>query len=361
MKVAIFHDFFDKIGGGERLVLELARGLGADIITTNLDSGKAAKLGFKDVKIIGLPLLFKSTPLKQLSACFAFAMGDFRKDYDFFIFSGFWAIFAADRHKPNIYYCHSPLRELYDLKDFYRKRTGLHKKAMQAFADIFFKPVFERQIGKVQKIVTNSENIGKKIKKYYKRDAIVVFPPTDTEKYKCSDFGNYWLSVNRLYHNKRVEMQLEAFREMPKERLVVVGGYAKGDDAEGYAEKLLMDKPKNVEFASEISEEKLVDLYANCRGFIATAIDEDFGMSVVEAMAAGKAVVAVDEGGFKETVVDGKTGFLVDADVDDIVEAVQKVSENPGKYRKACVERAKEFGKERFVEKMKKEILEMMK
>jgi glycosyltransferase involved in cell wall biosynthesis len=352
MRIAIFHDFFDKIGGGERLVLELAKGLDADIITTNFESKKIAKLGVEGVKIIELPLLFRQTPMKQLAASLAFSSCDFTKDYDFFMFSGYWAVFAANKHKPNIYYCHSPLRELYDLKDFYRRRIGLRKRIIHSFADVFFRPVFEWQLEKVQKIMTNSLNTKEKIKKYYGRDATVVYPPIDTAKYKCTGFGNYWLSVNRLYPNKRIELQIEAFRMLPGERLVVVGGYAEGDDAEKYAKKLLKDKPENVEFALEIDEGKLIDLYANCKGFVATAIDEDFGMSVVEAMAAGKAVVAVDEGGFKETILDGKTGFLVKADAKEIADAVRIVSGNPEKYKKECIGRAGEFDKRFFISKI---------
>jgi len=122
MKIAIFHDFFDKIGGGERLVLELASALNADIITTNLVKGKAEKLGFKGIKIIDLPLLLTISPFKQFAAPLAFSSCDFSEKYDFFILSGSWVVFAAKKHKPNLYYCHTPLRDFYDFKEFYLKK-----------------------------------------------------------------------------------------------------------------------------------------------------------------------------------------------------------------------------------------------
>ncbi len=79
---------------------------------------------------------------------------------------------------------------------------------------------------------------------------------------------------------------------MTKEKLVIVGGYAKGDHASRYAENLLKDLPPNVRFLGEVSEGELQDLYARCRGIICTALDEDFGLTPLEAMASGKPVVS---------------------------------------------------------------------
>ena len=94
-----------------------------------------------------------------------------------------------------------------------------------------------------------------------------------------------------------------------RERLVVVGGYNVGDHASEYAKRL--QPPPNVELRGEVDEVELAHLYAQCRGLICTAQDEDFGMTPVEAMASGKFVLAVDEGGFRETVVPGETGMLL--------------------------------------------------
>ncbi len=100
MKIAIFHDYIGTIGGGEKLVLTLARGLGADVITTDVDEDSVKKMGFEDVKIISLGETIKMPPLKQISVSLRFALCDFSKKYDFFIFSGNWAHYAARRHKP---------------------------------------------------------------------------------------------------------------------------------------------------------------------------------------------------------------------------------------------------------------------
>src|SRR2546422_3191308 len=129
----------------------------------------------------------------------------------------------------------------------------------------------------------------------YGRDAKVIHPPVATHRFGFKELGDFWLAVSRLYPEKRIELQLEVFRRLPAERLVLVGGYAPGDMAERYVARL--KPPPNVTLLGEIPDERLVDLYARCRGFLTTAVDEDFGITPVEAMAAGEAVLAYGAGG----------------------------------------------------------------
>lgn len=131
-----------------------------------------------------------------------------------------------------------------------------------------------------------------------------------------------------------------------------MGGYAKGDHAEKYAKHISNKLPDNVNILGEVSETELIDLYSRCRGFICTALDEDFGLTPVEAMASGKPVVAANEGGFKETVTE-KTGFLINADIHSVIEAVKFVSREPESYRDACLKQAKCFDLSIFSEKIK--------
>lgn len=149
-----------------------------------------------------------------------------------------------------------------------------------------------------------------RVKMYFHRDAEVIYPPVETTKFTCNEYGDFWLSVNRLYPEKRVELQIDAFREMPEEKLIIVGGYSEGDHAKSYAKNIIKNLPDNVKLRGEVSELELLDLYSRCKGLICTAMDEDFGMTPVEAMASGKPVVAVNEGGFKETVTEKKQVFL---------------------------------------------------
>ncbi len=353
MKVAIFHDYIGAIGGGEKLVLTLAEGLGADVITTDVDMDSVTKMGFENVNIISLGKTLKVPPLKQIDASFKFARCDFSKKYDFFIFSGNWAFFAAKKHKPNVYYCHTPTRAFYDLYEVYRKNQSVFYSLPFVIWVRIHRKISEYYLTHVSRIVTNSMNTQKRIQKYFCRDSVIIYPPVDTSRFEYKEYGDFWLSVNRLYPEKRVELQINAFREMPDLKLIIVGGYATGDHASGYAASLMTGLPENVILMGSVSEEKLLELYATCKGHITTALDEDFGMTPVEAMASGKPTVAVKEGGYLETVLDGVTGLLVEPEVSSIIKAIKEVSSDPQRYREACIYRAKEFDVSVMLQKMR--------
>ena len=103
-----------------------------------------------------------------------------------------------------------------------------------------------------------------------------------------------------------------------------------------------------------MDNKELRELYANCKGLIATAIDEDFGMTPVEAMASGKPVIASNEGGYKETIVDGITGRLIDdINEDKLAKAIIEIGKNPKQYKNACLEQAKKFDVKFFIKKLK--------
>lgn len=353
MKIAIFHDYIGAIGGGEKLVLTLARSLKADIITTDVDHDSIGKTGFEDVNIITLGNTVKFSPLKQVSASYKFARCNFSEEYDFFIISGNWATFAAKKHKPNLYYCHTPARAFYDLYDSFLRRQPLFAKPLFKIWVAVYKSIYEYYVKKAERIIVNSINTQSRVIKYHHRDAEIIYPPVDVSKHKFKQYGDFWLSVNRLYPEKRIELQIEAFRLMPNEKLIIAGGYAEGDRAARYVKNIKKDIPENVEIRGSISEKELIDLYGNCKGFIATAMDEDFGMTPVEAMASGKAVIAVNEGGYLESVINGKTGMLIEPNVSNIIEAIKTVSADPGKYKDACEEQARKFDISIFINSMK--------
>ena len=122
MKVAIFHDYFGAIGGGERIVLLMAKLLDADIITTDTE---ALRKMDPEARVISLGPTIKYRGYKQIAASLKFYYCDFSDDYDFFIFSGNWAHYAAHRHHPNMWYCHTPVRAFYDLYDVFMRRLDI--------------------------------------------------------------------------------------------------------------------------------------------------------------------------------------------------------------------------------------------
>jgi glycosyltransferase involved in cell wall biosynthesis len=191
-------------------------------------------------------------------------------------------------------------------------------------------------------IVTNSKNVQGRVRRFYGREAEIIYPPVCTSRFYNSRYGDFWLSVNRIYPEKRIELQTEAFCYLPEEKLVIAGGYAAGDHAEGYMKKIQQQLPPNVTMVGEVPEQELLELYATCKGFICTALDEDFGLTPLEAMASGKPVVAVDEGGFRETVTP-QTGILVSTSRELIADAIRKISQDPASFKEACIARAAQF------------------
>lgn len=353
MKIAIFHDYFRFIGGGEKLALTLARGLGADIITTDVDRSLVNKMGFGDVNIISLGPLTRREPLRQIQATFKFSRSDFRGRYDFYIFSGNWAHYASRKHRPNLYYNHAHVRVFYDLKE---ETIGSLRSPFSRFAARVWVALHsrldKRSIARVDTIVANSEFTARRFKEYLGRDSTIVYPPVDTAKFHYIADDGYWLSVNRLFPEKRVELQLDAFARMPGERLVIIGGSDRGEYSGSYARGIVEKLPPNVTLLSGISEEKLIEYYGRCRGLIATSRDEPFGMNAIEAMASGKPVIAVKEGGYLETVVDGKTGVLIYCTPEALMGAVKLVGRDPGNYRDECLRQAQKFDVKVFLSRM---------
>jgi len=361
-KIAVFHQFFDNIGGAEILVLTLVRELNADLYSTNIDTEMIKRMGFEDV----LPCVFsigkipKNAPFRHQMALFKFRKLNLGSKYNFYIIGGDWSLSAAVNNKPNLWYIHSPLNELWQWKDFVREKMMNWWK----------RPIFDiwvwvnRKLSlKYSKSVTiwvcNSINTKNRIKKYYQKDAEVINPPIDTSKYKFLPNKNYWLSVNRLLDHKRVDLQIKAFSKMPNEKLIIVGSYEKGArQFEAYKKYLESIKTDNVEIINWVNDKELIKLFSESKGFLTTARDEDFGMTPVEAMASGKPVIACNEGGYKETVIDGKTGVLID-DINEekIISAVEflnkELKEKEEIYKKACQERALIFDTKIFIEKIK--------
>ncbi|MDP3027156.1 MAG: glycosyltransferase, partial [Nanoarchaeota archaeon] len=330
MKIAIFHNFMDNIGGAEIVTLTLARELNADVYTTNIDFEKIKKMGFAGVipRIYSIGKIPLNAPFRQQLALWKFRKLNLTEKYNFFIIAGDWAMSGAVNNKPNLWYVHSPIREIWDAYEY--TRNNMVPLPVRRIFDLWVK--YNRYLNKkyvkcVEKIDCNSKNTQNRVKKFLGIDAVVINPPVETSKFKCKKTGNYWLSVNRLLPPKRIEMQIKAIEKLPNEKLIIVGSYEQSRSFLKYTSHINKIKPKNVEILSWVDQKKLIELYANCKGLIATAMDEDFGLSPVEAMASGKPVIACNEGGYKETIINGKTGILIDnINVDKLANAIKKMS-----------------------------------
>ena len=150
----------------------------------------------------------------------------FLRDYQTLIFSGSVAPLAVkhSRAEKNIYYCHTPPRFVYDLRDHYLDTaTRLQRPALKALI-AYLQPRYEDAIGKMDKVFANSKNVQGRLKRYLGVNSEVLYPPVDTERFKWLSDGDYFLSTARLESLKRVDLIIEAFKKMPNQKLIVTSG-----------------------------------------------------------------------------------------------------------------------------------------
>jgi glycosyltransferase involved in cell wall biosynthesis len=200
-------------------------------------------------------------------------------------------------------------------------------------------------------IVANSENVRRRLRSFLGVSSQVIYPPCDTAAFRWIDQDDYYLSFSRLDPLKRVDLAIRAFRELPERRLVVVSSGPEEDRL-----RRLAAGAANIEVRGRVSQAQLREAIGRCVATIHLPRDEDFGLAPVESMSAGKPVIGVREGGLLETVVEGETGLLVDADPtpSEVAEAVLAMdSTRAAAMRRACEERAQAFDLHMFLGRMR--------
>jgi glycosyltransferase involved in cell wall biosynthesis len=356
-KILIVHDRLLFKGGAERLVVILANGLKADIMTEFWGEKTYDKNELENTIFV----LDEGHPKRMVWRYFR-AQWNFLtktrkifKNYDLIIFSGNNCLSArinVPRKTKTLLYCHTPPRHVYDLYEFHKqqetnwvKRLVLYTIGSQPMALIY-----RWGLRGMQTVITNSQTIKERLWRFCKRDSVVVYPPIDTEKYTWKSQGDYYLSFARLDPLKRVEDIVKAFKQMPEKKLMVCSG----GDAEEEIKALAKDAP-NITLAGWMSNEGLQQAIGNCIATIYIPRQEDFGMSVLEGMAAGKPCIGVAEGGLRETITP-QTGILLSPDytVTDIIKTAQALTpEKALSMREACEKQAGRFSSEVFLENIR--------
>lgn len=352
----ILHDYFESAEGGGRLCLVLADALKADL-AYGFKAGHHPFFGageYKPRRQYGLIGHCRLPVWKQLRLIRAFsAKTDFLKNYRTVLYSGFYSVCAARNHGNgrNIYYCHTPPRFLYDQKDAFMQRAGWWGRPVLKKFIRDYRPMYEDALQRMDLVITNSQNVRGRIKKFLDMEAVVVYPPCDTDKFRFLGQKDYYLSTARLDPLKNVETIVQAFLNMPDKTLVVISG--------GTVEpkiRRMADRAPNIEVLGWVDEATLAELLGQCIATIYIPTEEDFGMSPVESMAAGKPVLGVKQGGLLETVVHEETGYLIPApaDVENVIEGVRFLSpENSLALREKCIEAARKFDQNIFLQKMR--------
>ena len=357
MKIAIVHDYIKEFGGAERVLKVLCEIYpDAPIYTAFYDKHSTAYPHFKDKKIVSswfnlLPFSSKlASPLRFLTPLI---WGSFNfKDYDVVISSASWYIAKGfgGRKPIEVCYCHTPPRWLYG----YSTSVNFQKFAIvRVYALIvghFLRLYDYKRAQKVNYFIANSKEVKERIKKFYRRNSTVIYPPVSLPKTPKAKKEDYYFIVSRIVGAKGLDLAVKA---------AVKAGFKlkiAGSPPAGYSfeqQKLLKNSKGKVEFLGQVSDKELAKLYGQAKAFWALAKDEDFGITPVEAMLSGTPVIAFNGGGYKETVVNGRTGVLFDDySAEGLVEVIKKF-ESLKLNLKECIEQAEKFNKEKFKAEIK--------
>ena len=365
MRVALVHDYLKEYGGAERVLETLSEIYPeAPIYTAFKVPDSTAGRAFKNKKVLtswangflGLGNLF--SPLRFLTPLI-WESFDFR-GFDLVISSASWYITKSIKTSPetlHLCYCHTPPRWLYGYQTAMEWKRFWPVRVYGEIVAHFLRQYDYLAAQRVNDFIANSENTKKRIAKFYRRDSKVIYPPVKvteiiqaTKNLKPRD---YFLVVARLAGAKGLELAIEAANKL-RINLKIVGepvGLHWGE------KKLKEAQGGTIEFLGRVEDKSLWKLYGECRAFLALAYDEDFGMTTVEAQAAGRPVIAFRGGGYLETVIEGKTGeFFNEYTADSLINVLKHFDIK--KYAKdECQKQAEKFSKGRF----KKEILEFVK
>lgn len=357
-KTIILHDTFLYKWGWERLVTMMWKALWADIASGFFSawSFDLRKEWFNWKMISVSNEIFKKW-FRHLKLKWAFLFKtNFLREYSTVIFS--WDCISAVRNctklQKKIYYCHTPPRYIYDLNDLYLKKINFLFRPFFKVWFFVFKTLYERDIKKMDLILTNSQNTKDRIKEFLWIDAEILYPPVDLSEFKYKWQKEYYLSFARISTVKRVDRIVEAFKLMPEKKLVVIYGE---NDPQRQEVMELSKWHTNIEFITLPGNVGFTDYVGNSIATIYIPVNEDFGMSPVESMSAWKPVIWVNDWWLKETIIDYKTWILIDkeAKIWDIVNAVQFLTpEKCLDMKDDCEIRANDFSLEKFSERLKK-------
>ena len=369
MKVAILHEMLIKLGGAEKVVENFMKLFpDATIFTLIYNEKKCGKV-FPREKIS--PQVWKSKTQKRYNlfkkqrfclALMAISVENFDfSEYDLVICSSSWfAHWAITKPETKfVVYCHSPARYMWDWTNEYKRDLGLNSW----WKKYFLKPFIERTFYKNRQwdlmassradlIIANSKNTSNRIKKYYRRESKILYPPVETQRFAKileknnfeKPFEKYYIIISALTEFKKIEIAISWFNELEENLLIIWAG-----DFRENLEKLT--KKENIKFVWAKYDDELVFLVQNSSGLI-FPWEEDFGIVPIEVMSAWKPVFAYKGWWLLETNIEWVTwSFFEDKNWKDFIEKFEIFHKNNLKNiytRENCINQAKNFSQEIF-------------
>ena len=353
MKVALIQDWLTVIGGSEYVFKEIASLYpDADIYTLVARDETIKSLGLENHKVTtsfiqNLP--FAKTKYRSYLPLFPLAVEQFDlSSYDLIISSSHAVAKGVLTHAGQVHvcYCHSPMRYAWDLYHQYIKESGLNSGIKGFFAKVVLHRIRQWDIASTNRVdyfISNSNYIGRRIKKVYNRDSVTIYPNVAVQNFEVSlEREDFYFTCSRMVPYKKIDVIVEAFNQMPDKKLIVIGD---GPDFK----KIKKIAGDNIILMGYQPFEILKQHLSKAKAFVFAA-EEDFGIIPVEAQACGTPVIAYGKGGVTETVIQNKTGvYFNKQSPGSIVEAVNLFEKNSEKYDHAEIAKhASRFSTQRF-------------
>lgn len=348
MKIALVHDYLVQYGGAERVLEAFTELFPYAPIYTLIHDKEAMHGRFEEKRVYTsflqhLPFARRRHRFFPLLMPIAIEQFDFRQ-YDIVLSdSSSYAKGILTRPETlHICYVHTPMRYAWDDCQKYTQDFGF-PALIRRVVPLFMNPVRlwdKASADRVDHFLANSEFVAKRIRKYYRKEALTIHPPVEVGRFGIApERGEYFLMVGRLIAYKRHDIAIEAFNRLGLP-LRIIG---RGPELR----RLQKLAGPTIEFLGRVSERELPEQYARCRAFVFPQ-EEDFGIVAIEALASGRPLIAYRGGDIVEHLEEGKMGLFFDEQTPEaIMRAVQQFRDSD--YDPVYIrERALLFDKERF-------------
>lgn len=358
LRVAVVHDWLPLVGGAERVLEQILEIYPQADIYTLFDFVSRNDAPFLIGKNVTTSFLQKFPKVdkyyRNLLPLFPYAIEQFDLRHYDLIVSSSSAVAKGVITSPDqlhVCYCHSPMRYAWDLQAHYLKHTGLSSGIRSTFIRYVLHKLRLWDVvssNRVDSFIANSSYIGERINKTYRRESTVINPPVDINRFQIEpNKEEFYLAASRQVPYKRIDLIVEAFKQCPDKRLIVIG-----DGPEHKKIKALAGP--NVQILGYQPDAVMVDYMRRARAFIFAA-QEDFGILPVEAQACGTPVIAYGRGGARETVIDKRTGLLFDEQtVPALLDALERFERLQDKFNSHEIRRhAASFSDVRFRQELK--------
>jgi len=359
MTTAIVHEWLVSYAGSERVFEQLLALLPDAVLYSLIDRLPAHERGFLHGRRVETSILDRIPRAERfhraLLPLMPFAVEQLDvSDYEVIVSSSH-AVAKGVLTGPDqlhVCYCHTPIRYAWDLQHEYLRQSGLGFGLRGLFARLLLHRLRAWDVvsaNRVDRFVANSHFVARRIAKAYRRDAAVIYPPVDVDRFTPGGSRDeFYVTASRFVPYKRLDVLVDAFRAMPGRRLVVIG------DGPG-AESLRARATPNVTFLGHVPHAQLLEHFRRARAFLFCAV-EDFGITPIEAQAAGTPVIAFAGGALPETIpdldADEPCGVLFDVQTPESVrDAVERFERRADEITpSACRHNAERFSAARFRE-----------